>query len=419
MKVAKIILSSVFGLCLATSQQSLAASASSKYVDEVKLSFIGQAAKLRVENSSANKHVSKVNLKLKDSALKFDISGRVDCNPGIGRHFKGGYMTFGPLSLRGGNIDTSLGVYTKQADVAYTEKKNDLAEYTPTTFTVPVSKVKNASPSLRVDPVAEINKKLQQHLQGGGKAVDFYKQDHTIVLQRPLTLSGICGTNTKSSGGYHTKNHTIQIEYKADPAVYEKAKLNAALGGNLPNQINNNLPFKLDQAKFQANMPHYIGKCMPNQDPKIRINFQVSGSTTGLIDLRVVQVSNQYALYGTYFETTGIVKNPKNGGGHLDFRFPLKDMLSQQKYSYMAIANNKTYEHNMRIEARYKNMQGGTWSAYKPFGTATFKHRCTPQLNQSLGNQNQVKQFDNAGPAKSKPKRAEPSKPARLERATQ
>ena len=268
--------------------------------------------------------------------MKFDYSGTVHCDPGLGHKFKGAYMTFGPVNLSGESVNTHNGAYTVQTTVASSTKKNEVVEYVPNTFTVPLSKVKNAAPSLRVDPIAEINKKLQQHIQGGGKAIDFYKKDHTIVLQRPLSLSGLCGTNTKSSGGYETKNHVIQIEYKGDSKIYDVAKLNASLANNMPNQIGNNLPFKLDKATFQANMPNYVGKCIPNQNPKIRINFQISGSESGLMDLRVAAVSNQYAAYGSYFETSGIIKNPKVGGGHLDFRFPLKEMLAQDKYSWMA-----------------------------------------------------------------------------------
>jgi hypothetical protein len=153
----------------------------------------------------------------------------------------------------------------------------------------------------------------------------------------------------------------------------------------MPNQIGNNLPFKLDQAAFQPNMPDYTGKCVPGINPKVRMNFQVSGSETGVIDLRVVPVSNTYADYGAYFATEGMIRNPENGGGHLDFEFPLKEMLGQQKYSYMAVSDGKTYNHNMKIQARYKNLQGDAWGEYKDFDTAVFKHRCTPQVNVQMG----------------------------------
>lgn len=412
--VIALLALSLFGSC----NLALASSASSKYVDKVALTFTGMAVQIHVENQSANKHLSKVNLKTKNSSMSFDYSGHVECNPGIGRRFKGAYITFGNVSLSGEGINDTSGAYTLSTDVAHTIKKSDIAESTPKTFVVPLSKVKNVAASLRVDPIAEVNKKLQQHLAGGGNAVDFYRQDHTIVLQRPISLSALCGTNSKSSGGYETKNHVIQIEYKGDSKVYDKAVINASLANQLPNQVTNDLPFKLDKAQFQANMPNYVGKCIPNQNPKLRINFQVSGSETGLMDLRVVAVSNQYAAYGNYFATEGIVNNPKNGGGHLDFRFPLKEMLSQNQYSWMAIADNQTHSHNMRIEARYKNMQNGTWSAFKPFGTAVFKHRCTPQVNPAIDNQNKINSFgkqpdqQNLNVKKATPPRAEP-KPKR------
>lgn len=91
---------------------------------------------------------------------------------------------------------------------------------------MPLAKVKNGGDSTKVDPVAEINKKLQVHLQNGGKAVDFYRNDQEIVLQRPISLAGICGNNSDNTVGFRTKNHTIQIKYKGDSKVFEKAQLN-------------------------------------------------------------------------------------------------------------------------------------------------------------------------------------------------
>lgn len=156
--------------------------------------------------------------------------------------------------------------------------------------------------------------------------------------------------------------------------------------------IGNNLPYRLDKADFQPNMPDYTGRCVPDTNPKIRINFQSSGSEQGLIDLRVAAVSNTYGAHPHYFETSGIGNNP-GGGSHVDFYFPLKEMLAQDKYSYMK-EPNKTWNHNMRIEARYKNSHNGTWSEYKNFDTAVFKHRCTPSVAVPIGQQGGLK-FNN------------------------
>ena len=386
--IAKLVKTLSLGL-LASSLPALAEqSAGSKFVDNVALEFPGMAAVIHVKNTSGNKHVDFVNLVAQESKMDFKFSGTVYCDPGTNVQFKGAHVYFGNVALGGfGQLSTTGTLHTETASVASLEKKNDIIEYTEDTFSVPLNKVKNGAASLVVDPIAEINKKLQAHLQGGGKAVDFYRNDQEIVLQRPISLSGICGNNSENTVGFRTKNHTIQIKYEGDSKVFQVAKLNAQLVNQPANQnINNNLPYKLDKADFQANIPDYVGQCMPDSNPKIRINLQGSGSEQGQIDLRVAAVSNVYAAYGNYFETSGIINNPANGSAHVDFYFPLKEMLANDKYSYMTQANNKTWNHNMRVEARYKNLQNGTWSEWKNFDSATFKHRCTPGVNPGVNN---------------------------------
>lgn len=368
-------------------------SANSKFVDKVSLDFPGMAAVIHVKNVSADKHLSAINLVPQESKMDFKISGTVYCNPGTNVRFKGAHAYFGNVALGGfGQLSTSATLYTETASVAYKEKKKDSVEYTEDTFSVPLASVKNGSPSLKVDPVAEINKKLQAHIQSGGKAVDFYQHDQEVVLQRPISLAGVCGNNTDNTVGFRTKNHTIQIKYQGDSKVFDKGQVNAHMGNQQPNQIGNNFPYKLDKADFQPNMPDYTGKCVPGVNPKIRINFQASGSEQGLIDLRVAAVSNTYGAHPHYFETSGIINNP-GANSHVDFYFPLKEMLAQDKYSYMK-EPNKTWNHNMRVEARYRNMKDGTWSEFKNFDTAVFKHRCIPGVTPGVNNMGGVKTND-------------------------
>ncbi|WP_438969731.1 hypothetical protein, partial [Methylophaga sp.] len=187
----------------------------------------------------------------------------------------------------------------------------------------------------------------------------------------------------KVSSGYETKNHTIQIKYKGDPALKQSPVLNAQLQNNMPNQIDaGDQPFKLHNGEFMANIPHAYGQCIPEQNPVIRVNYQMSGNASGIMDFRIKAYSNQYADYGVYHEELGIQKNPELAGmnSFFDFEFPLKELLSQDKYSWMAIHNNKTHNHNMVLQARYKSPLGqmGQW---KDLDTATIKHRCVPQMN--------------------------------------
>jgi len=394
---------SLLALGLASSQ-SHAAQGSSEWVENVDINFPGVAAVINIENASANKFLSALDLDVKTSSMQFEIGGLVDCK---GNNMEALAMQahFGPVSLTGGGvqIDDSMVLYRDSTSVSWTDNSGIIESGgVNNVFSVPLNQVKNGHPALRVDPLDELNKKLQAHINGGGKAIDFYKQDQVIVLQRPISLSAACRKESnafKVSSGYETKNHTIQINYKGDPALKEPPVLNAQLQGNMANQIDaGDQPFKLNSADFMANIPHQYGQCISNQNPVIRVNYSITGDEVGEMDFRIVAKSNQYADYGTYYEELGIAKNPQNTGmnQHFDFEFPLKELLSQDKYSYMAISNNKTYNHNMLLQARFKPALG-QMSQWKDMDTAIFKHRCVPQLSGQLqgGNNGGIQGYDN------------------------
>lgn len=377
----------------------------SDHVKKVELNF-GVSAVVHVKNISADKLASKVKLQAMENALGFEVSGLLQCAQDDDIRDDGARVYFGPLAMQGQDVNAAatLDNEAMQPDTkVWTTYKLSKDEWITEAgeeklYEVKLSDVKNGHPALRVDPIAEVEKAAQAFVNKGGTLADFYKQDREIVLKRPISLAGWCKKGNKRTAGFHTKEHNIQIKYEGDPAVYQ-VKLNAQLGqNNMPNQVQQNpdLPFKLDKAEFQPNMPNYVGKCVPDQDPKIRINFLASGGKDGLVDLRIKAVSNQYADYGYYFETQEIAK--QSGSSHLDFSFPLKEMLSQQKYSWMAINDNKTYNHNMRIEVRYKNFDGSNeWSQWKELDTAVFKHTCKPQVAVPMGGQGGKIGFENGG----------------------
>lgn len=392
---------SLTAMTLAAAQANAFDQGSSQYVKNVDMNFIGQAAVINIENKSANKLLSELDLEVKTNNMQFELSGTVECK-GTNVGFVAAAAHFGPVYIRDPGINSTSVLYTENSiDVAVVD---GITEYTPFVFNVPVNQIDNGHPALRVDALEELNKKLQVHIQGGGKEIDFYKQDQHMVLQRPISLSAICGKENnpnKRSSGYETKDHTIQIEYKGDPALTEVPVLNAQLQGNMPNQVQaGEQPFKLHTAEFMANIPHHFGKCVPDQNPVIRVNYHMSGDEMGEMDFRINSYSNQYADYGVYYEELGVLKNPELAGNnsHFDFQFPLKEMLSQQKYSWMAISDNKTYNHNMVLQIRYRP-QLGQMTQWKDVDTAIFKHRCVPQLSGQLGgNQGGIQGYDDNQP---------------------
>lgn len=367
---------------LVASQASLADNIyKSEYVKAIDLSFPGQAAVVTIKNISANKHINSINLKVQQSALNFDIDGFVECKSANKIRFRAAWAYYGSVGIGGlNNLNTTSTVDYKAVDISYIDKKHKITENTEDTFSVAYSKLKNAHPVLRVDALMELNKKLQAYVQGGGTAVDFYKQDHDIVLQRPISLVALCGTPSESGYGIYTKNHTVQIKYQGDPAINDKPVLQAQLNGNTPNQFNQGKQnFKLTSATFAPNIPHYIGKCIPDKNPKIRINYQGNGTEKGLVDLNIRDGS---AAAGG---TNGIVVDPTHGAKYWDYELPLIEMMQYSPNKDEYLTPNKTIHHELKIRARYKNLVDGTWSAYEDFGTATFNHRCVPQVTIPLG----------------------------------
>lgn len=326
-----------------------------------------------LKNVSANKHIDAIQVQPAQSNLAIDLIGHVSCEPHKNIVFEKATAYFGPGEANLYSAGYSPIVTDGKGNKRVTEAGNF------DKFSVPLANLKQGHPAVRFDPMQELNKALQTHLNGGGTKLSFYQQDHFITVKRPVSMRGWCkveGTNDSQSVDANA-TVDITVKYEGDPDLKLTGTLNAQLA-NVPNQISNNLPIKLDKADFQPNLPHYYGQCLPESDPKIQVNLQFSGATKGLLDLKVVGVSNQYADYGTYYQLNNIPVNAQHSK-KVDIYFPLKTMLSQDKYAFMMILNNEVYNHNMKIVARVKP-EGKDWSQWQDYDTAVFKHRCLPQV---------------------------------------
>ncbi len=370
------------------------------YVDSISLSA-GAPNTVELKNTATSKFADDADIKVTTTTLQIPLTGSVKCIKDKKVNYDKGRAYFGPAVVSGDTVSAPQALHNANYEPSWTvwdgigngqwntESGND------DTYDVPLASIKNGHPAVRFDPMEEFNKKLQAHIQGGGKKFEFLRNDHEYTVSRTVSMGAWCKKDSTSRAQVATAQVNLKLKYKGDKNLTgDHVQVNAQMQNN-PNQIgqNPNLPFMLNDVQFQPNMPNYTGKCIPDKDPVIRMNFTISGGKQGLVDLRVAAISNTYGAYGNYFETSEIAKNPKTGGGYLDFSFPLKAILSQDKYSYMAIADSKTYTHNMRIEARYKNYEDGTWSEWKQYDTAVFKHRCTPSVAVSTGGQ--IGGFDN------------------------
>ncbi len=392
MKPIKTLLlgASILAVGMAAGAQAQASGSTQEFVKKVSLSFPGSAAQIDVKNTSGSKSLNTLKLTPVGSNMDFTISGKVECDKGTAAEvikYAGANIHFGTVTLAGDSYNSNA-LYADDADVAYTDKYNKVAEGHEDTFSVPLSAVKNGHPALRVDPVAEIEKAAQEFVNNGGKLVDFYRQDRVVSVNRPITLLGSCSRGPRIDRGYDTEYATIQINYKGDPELTDKGILNPKVGG-AKGGIQSNQPLQIDHADFQANIPHYVGKCIPDEKSvPIQINLQLSGADEGYMDINVVGEGNTYQEYGTYFSRSNIEVSPATK--KITMGFPLKSLLSQDKYSYMAVNNGATYSHNMKIIARIKSKDGKYQGKLQEFDTAVFKHTCKPQTSVPLGGTGKV-----------------------------
>ena len=382
----------------------------SDMVRSIQLELPSEAV-ITVRNMAAQKHVNSVQLETVGNSVDFTYSGGLKCKNKKKVLLSSVDVYYGPLSFAANKaLNTALTKHSQTASVAVEE--NGIAESTPPdNFSVPLSKISSGSPVIALNPVAEIQKKFNAHVQGGGSAEEFYQNDQEVVVKRPLSLGGTCA-KAGIYNDYSLKNHesgfdvemaSIRIRYEGDPEVTGKPLLNAQIpqGGGLPNAYDNtdpvDQPFKLETADFIA-VQNYTGKCIPDSNPKINITFQASGDMKGIVDLYVVAESNTYNDTNMEYATIGgIANDPGKGPGSVSFYFPLREILQYEDLAYLG-QPNKTISHNMRIKGRYRNQGlGETMSELQDFGTAVFKHRCIPQVNAVINQGNGIQGYDNSG----------------------
>ncbi|MBE7636168.1 hypothetical protein GUA87_04880 [Sneathiella sp. P13V-1] len=392
-----------FGLVASTvlsTGSAVAASAQySEYIESISFERkAGVHIDVVLENVSPNKHVDNVKIFPKSANIPIEFDGTVRCEKDRKVDYHGAKLYFGDVSLFVDMINVGnavdLGTYfpsyyewtgTRWAN----ESGNNEA------FNLSLLTVKNLPANLRIDPVAELNKKLQAHMAGGKSKASFYQKEQFIELTRPVTLAAACekyisAGKVPKKWGYRTANVKFVIRYAGDPEVNETGKLNPVLGNNQPGggNINQNLPLQLTEATFQPNIPHYIGKCVPNQDPKIRFNFKGSGK--GSIQFIIEDGSSPV------YSTPVIAYDSKSQHNRYhDFDYPLKAKMAQ-KAAWKVV--NQTINHNLKIRAKVKTAGSNDWGPYQNFGQAVWKHRCTPQTTVPGSNGGKVFNPQNSNP---------------------
>ncbi len=402
-------------LCLAAFAAPAIAGQTSGHIYNIELAEDGINGYVTLRNVSANKHVNAVQIQPTTSTLTFAMNGYVSCEKPPYGYFS--YldkdktkMYFGRLGLGHGQVWEQAVLYSAQYKPRYAYwKQKGVSNFSEKVtvpgntndFVVPLSAVKNGPADLRFDPVALFNQKLQEHVNGGGDKVAFLRQDHTFSVERPISLGAHCyfnqglGNNDTEGGAWETVMVPLTVQYEGDPAINDTAVLNPQIAGGTKNQLQAGpSPFKITSMQFQPSMPHHVGACPATTT--IRVFYQGQGK--GELRIRINDGGK------TIHDSQKIAFDSKNGEQHYDFE------IETPKASKFEL--NKTVAHSLRVYIRGKGETEQFWPAtYVPMDSATWKHRCTPQVNPALGGAlggtGNVKQGGGSGPGPANIKRAQ------------
>ena len=345
------------------------------YVERIDISGPNPSAVVTLHNTSGSKMVDQVELAPNSATMKMTLSGYVKCNKDKKIEYSHARAYFGPVLMNGGMIDDAKSLFSAPYDPSFTvwdgvgNGKWNTESGNGDTFDVPLQAVRNGPANVGFDPVAEFNQRLEAHLAKGGKRLDFMKQSQEFIVARVVSLGGWCEKEGNARPQVNSAFLKIKVRYTGQPDLIEPPKLNAQVDQNTPTQINQDLPMILNTATFQPNMPHHIGACPPAEDPMIRVNY--SGAGKGRVRFMIQDVSTVYGTADIAFDST-------KGPAHFDFAYPLKSKLAS-KPQWKEV--NQTFEHNLVIRAKYRDEKSDTWSDWKDYGSAVWKHRCTPSLN--------------------------------------
>lgn len=347
----------------------------------------GATPVVSVRNYDHSHRLSALQLAVEGNTIAVTVGGYVDCT---GTQFENFAQRFGHY-LSGGAFGIGRTSLLTSKALPHSSSIDHTSDMDAHTFQMPVALL--ANPQIAVDPVAVV-------MAAADKApskLAWLRQDHVLTVKIPLRWEAACAfysrnkitkqtTRKAAQLSYLTRDVELKINYKGDPQLFE---VNAQLsqGGGLPNQVQVGAqPFKVTTMQFQPNMPHHIGTC----PAKTTIRVTYMGQGKGEIRIRINEGGK------TIHDSPKIAFDSQNGWQHYDFEIATPKALPHEL--------NKTVEHDLRVYLRGKDEKAATWPAsYQPMDAAVWKHRCTPQVNPSLGGGGPTVQFKQPAPGPATP----------------
>ncbi|MFD2204017.1 hypothetical protein [Kiloniella antarctica] len=249
----------------------------SDYIEDVTLSVDGiNLNMIELKNMSSSKLVNKANIQPVNSVMNIPLKGFVQCIKDKKIDFSKATMYFGSAHRQGNKIVPVNAIYEDNYHPTFKGWTGllggwiaEAGNYQP--FEVPLANIKNGHPTVRVDPVEEFNKKLEDYVKGGGTELEFLREDQLFSVPRLVTLAGYCSKGAVHKGGYATTMVPISIKYKGDPDLVKPS----------PAQVSKNnfaAKFALTETKVSPHVKNYVGQCPV--DLGFRLTFKAQGKGT-------------------------------------------------------------------------------------------------------------------------------------------
>ena len=175
----------IIGGSAITTTESHAGSYYSEQIKSIDVDFGASKVIIPMKNISNDKYVNNVVLKPEGTHINIPVTGGVWCAQDKRTTFREARAYFGPLLGGGNQMSTSSTLHHEIYQVSFYEWKGLTTKWlgeagSDDIFSVPLSKIKNGSSDIKIDPQAEMEKKLQAHLQGGGTRLSFYQNNQEV-----------------------------------------------------------------------------------------------------------------------------------------------------------------------------------------------------------------------------------------------
>lgn len=281
--------------------------------DELRLTVQNTVGTIHLSNTSQSPSLSDLAIEPSSDELVFEgVSGILKCasfyalsspkhilwpqdgtgNPtlSLGRRFydwnegytrRETYETLGPPAME-------MTLYKRQPMTL--QKYSKLQTGTPIDASFPLAKLANpeGADAVPIDPLALLQARAADHVEGGGTLVDFYRSDQVFVLPSHLTLGAGCvieeGYGDWGHYGLATVPVEIRILYSGDTSLqYEPA---LALGGTGGIQLP---PPHLKSAEIAVTPPNSSGICPRPVTAKATLALSRVPQDTETLDYRFLE----------------------------------------------------------------------------------------------------------------------------------